>query len=186
MHPTAPICMTQSLTLPVILVWFTLLVYIFSQDCFAVLTTLWPYALFECMNLLKLFMKNSLTQCKLIWFGKWLTKKSLNTQWQGMHFKRIWKHKFCKIYCSMLTMVVPSWVQMYAPIYSYITGLFSNMFIKSIQRCCSYANNIDKLFVLEVNFINSLSSLISILMGKLHGYKIFNSIKSPSIAQNNT
>ena len=73
----------------------------------------------------------------------------------------------------------------YVPNYPYITGLFSNMFIKSIQRCCPYAHNIQKLFVWEVNFIISLSSLISILIGKLHGDKSFNWMKSSSITQNN-
>ena len=74
---------------------------------------------------------------------------------------------------------------MYVPLYPYITGLFSNMFIKSIQRCYPCANKIQKLFVLEVNFIISLSSLIRIFLGKLHGDKNFNSMKSSSITQNN-
>ena len=72
----------------------------------------------------------------------------------------------------------------YALVYQYITGSFSKMFIKSIKTCCPYADNIQKCFVLEVNFIIFLYSPVNFIIGKVCGDKNFNSMKSLSLTQN--
>ena len=89
-------------------VWFPVyyLLHLFGSDCFAALTSLWPYKfLFKYMNFLKthpqkkVFCNVNRSNLEVIW------KKCKNSQGQGIHFLR---HKFWIVFCSVPTMVVPS------------------------------------------------------------------------------